>query len=142
MTDNILKNLDLTKSDDFQKAIKFIREHGTNLGNDAGFCYDDYMLVMDPADAGFSASIFHDATMYNGNWHISKFCENGGRWSINCYPATNAAFSKQNVKNITTVPVDIDIINNIIKYCEDQTVYDKLGRYGDFYYKLKRLTQK
>ena len=31
------------------------------------------------------------------------------------------------------------ILNNIIKYCEDKAIYDKLGQYGDFYYKLKNL---
>ena len=37
------------------------------------------------------------------------------------------------------LPVPIEIIDNIIKYCEDEAIYDKLGRYGDFYYKLKKL---
>lgn len=33
------------------------------------------------------------------------------------------------------------IVNNILRYCEDKQVYDKLGAYGDFYYKLKKATQ-
>ncbi len=51
--------------------------------------------------------------------------------------------NKDNTINVfkTEVPIAIDreIINNIIKYCEDKQVYDKLGGYGDFYYKLKKL---
>ncbi len=33
------------------------------------------------------------------------------------------------------------IVQNILRYCEDKQVYDKLGKYGDFYYKLKKATQ-
>ena len=29
------------------------------------------------------------------------------------------------------------LIKSIVKYCEDQEIYDKLGNYNDFYYKLK-----
>ena len=36
-----------------------------------------------------------------------------------------------------TLAVDQTVIENVIKYCEDKQVYDKLGAYGDFYYKLK-----
>jgi len=39
------------------------------------------------------------------------------------------------------VVIDKSIIDNIIKYCEDKAVYDKLGQYGDFYYKLKSVTK-
>lgn len=35
--------------------------------------------------------------------------------------------------------VPIEIIEAIIKYCEDKQIYDKLGTYRDFYYKLKKL---
>lgn len=31
------------------------------------------------------------------------------------------------------------IVENVIKYCENQAIYDKLSDYGDFYYKLKRI---
>ena len=30
------------------------------------------------------------------------------------------------------------VIKNVLAYCENQAVYDKLSDYGDFYYKLKR----
>ena len=36
------------------------------------------------------------------------------------------------------IKVEKEIIQQIIKYCEDQAIYDKLGKYGDFYYKLKK----
>lgn len=36
------------------------------------------------------------------------------------------------------IEVDEKIIKNICDYCEEQAIYDKLGRYGDFYYKLIR----
>jgi hypothetical protein len=32
----------------------------------------------------------------------------------------------------------IDILQNMIKYCEEQQIYDKLGRHNDFYYKAKK----
>lgn len=36
------------------------------------------------------------------------------------------------------IVIEQTIIENIIKYCEDQAIFDKLGNYGDFYYKLKK----
>ena len=36
------------------------------------------------------------------------------------------------------IEVDEKLIKDICSYCETQVIYDKLGRYGDFYYKLKR----
>ena len=36
------------------------------------------------------------------------------------------------------IEVDEKLIKNICNYCETQAIYDKLGRYGDFYYKLVR----
>ena len=36
------------------------------------------------------------------------------------------------------VKVDTELIENICKYCEDNAVFDKLGSYNDFYYKLKK----
>lgn len=35
--------------------------------------------------------------------------------------------------------VDNKILENICKYCEDQAIYDKLTKYGDFYYKIKKI---
>lgn len=36
------------------------------------------------------------------------------------------------------IKIEKEIIQQIIKYCEDQAIYDKLGNYRDFYYKLKK----
>ncbi len=38
-----------------------------------------------------------------------------------------------------TINVPIELIEKVCKYCEDKQVYDKLGYYGDFYYKFKRM---
>lgn len=40
---------------------------------------------------------------------------------------------------VTNVEVSRETVNNVIEYCEVQQVYDKLGKYGDFYYKLKKV---
>lgn len=37
--------------------------------------------------------------------------------------------------------IDIDLIKQVCKYCEDNAIYDKLGNYGDFYYKFKKLLE-
>jgi hypothetical protein len=39
-------------------------------------------------------------------------------------------------------PEIIEILENMIRYCEDQEIYDKLGRYHDFYYKAKKILDK
>ena len=36
------------------------------------------------------------------------------------------------------IDVDENLIKDICHYCETQAIYDKLGRYGNFYYKLAR----
>ena len=43
-------------------------------------------------------------------------------------------------KKIVEVP--IEIIEAIVKYCEDKQIYDKLSYYKDFYYKLNNLLKK
>ena len=37
-----------------------------------------------------------------------------------------------------TIDVDEKLIKDICNYCETQAIYDKLSRYGDFYYKFVR----
>lgn len=39
-------------------------------------------------------------------------------------------------------PELLAILENVKEYCEDQAVYDKLGQYGDFYYKIVELLKK
>lgn len=48
--------------------------------------------------------------------------------------------STNKTMNNKSVSVPMSVIEDICKYCEHQAVYDKLSNYGDFYYKLKRLT--
>lgn len=31
------------------------------------------------------------------------------------------------------------ILESVAQYCEDQAIYDKLGKYNDFYYKIKKI---
>ena len=35
----------------------------------------------------------------------------------------------------------VNFINIICNWCEKETIYDKLSKYNDFYYKLKNLTR-
>ena len=37
------------------------------------------------------------------------------------------------------ITISKTLAESICKYCEDQAIYDKLGRYDDFYYKIKSL---
>lgn len=41
-----------------------------------------------------------------------------------------------------TINVPVEIIEKVCKYCEDKQIYDKLGYYGDFYYKFKKMIDK
>lgn len=42
------------------------------------------------------------------------------------------------VLNDNVIELDISLIEEILRYCEYQQVYDKLSNFGDFYYKLKK----
>lgn len=37
------------------------------------------------------------------------------------------------------ISVSREILENVCEYCENMAIYDKLGNYGDFYYKIKSL---
>ena len=37
------------------------------------------------------------------------------------------------------IMVSREILENVCEYCENMAIYDKLGNYGDFYYKIKSL---
>ena len=41
--------------------------------------------------------------------------------------------------NILVVSVPLPVIMQVLKYCEDNQIYDKLGNYQDFYYKLNQI---
>lgn len=36
------------------------------------------------------------------------------------------------------IEVNENLIKDICDYCENEAIYDKLSKYGDFYYKLAR----
>ena len=38
-----------------------------------------------------------------------------------------------------TLEIPMKMATQICRYCEDMQVYDKLEKYGDFYYKLLKL---
>ena len=42
------------------------------------------------------------------------------------------------VKAPKFVKIQVSLIKDILRYCEANSIYDKLGAYGDFYYKLKK----
>ena len=49
---------------------------------------------------------------------------------------------KRNLSPEAEITISREMAEEICRYCEDQAVYDKLGSYGDFYYKLKRELEK
>lgn len=67
-----------------------------------------------------------------------------GLTSVDCYKAigilnNDIEETNENENFVPAVEVSTELIDNIIKYCEAQAIYDKLGPYGDFYYKLKQI---
>jgi len=40
---------------------------------------------------------------------------------------------------LTAVSVPLSVIKQVLKYCEDNQIYDKLGSYQNFYYKLNQI---
>lgn len=47
---------------------------------------------------------------------------------------------KINLKREVSVP--ISVLEDVCDYCEYEAIYDKLGNFGDFYYKIKKLINK
>ncbi len=41
--------------------------------------------------------------------------------------------------DIPVVSVPLHVIKQVLKYCEDNQIYDKLGSYQNFYYKLNQI---
>lgn len=37
------------------------------------------------------------------------------------------------------ITISRSILEDVCEYCEQNAIYDKLGNYGDFYYKIKQL---
>ena len=51
----------------------------------------------------------------------------------------NLKNSTEQALNIPVVSVPLPVIMQVLKYCEDNQIYDKLGNYQDFYYKLNQI---
>ena len=51
----------------------------------------------------------------------------------------NLKNSTEQALNIPVVSVPLPVIMQVLKYCEDTQIYDKLGNYQDFYYKLNQI---
>jgi hypothetical protein len=66
-------------------------------------------------------------------WLIKYYWNDSGEFSFKARPEVWIV-----VKSPKFIKVKKEIIQQIIKYCEDQAIYDKLGKYGDFYYNLKK----
>jgi hypothetical protein len=47
--------------------------------------------------------------------------------------------SKNGKLPIQNVSVPLPVIMQVLKYCEDNQIYDKLGTYQNFYYKLNQI---
>lgn len=39
------------------------------------------------------------------------------------------------------IEVPKEVLEEVCAYCEDNAIYDKLGNYGDFYYKIKKIIE-
>ena len=51
----------------------------------------------------------------------------------------NLQTAETQVLNIPVVSVPLPVIMQVLKYCEDNQIYDKLGTYQNFYYKLNQI---
>ena len=51
----------------------------------------------------------------------------------------NLKNSTEQALNIPVVSVPLPVIMQVLKYCEYNQIYDKLGNYQDFYYKLNQI---
>ena len=65
-------------------------------------------------------------------WKIKYSINNGDKVAFKASPQVWIV-----TKTPKFVKVQTSLVKNILKYCEDNAIYDKLGRYGDFYYKLQ-----
>ena len=49
---------------------------------------------------------------------------------------------KEHLSEERTIEISVSVLEDVCYYCESMTIYDKLGNYGDFYYKIKSLLNK
>ena len=97
--------------------------------------------------------------------HISNFCDDLYKGflyskqydfdcSVNAYAdilpqelekdddITRLAKLKESISPNRKISIPQSLAEDICDYCESQAIYDKLGDYGDFYYKLKQILNK
>lgn len=55
---------------------------------------------------------------------------------------TKLAKLKERLSPERKISIPASLAEDICAYCESQAIYDKLGDYGDFYYKLKQILNK
>ena len=51
----------------------------------------------------------------------------------------NQDLKREQTCTIQNVSVPLPVIKQVLKYCEDNQIYDKLGSYQNFYYKLNQI---
>lgn len=66
-------------------------------------------------------------------WYFVEHIENKPKFFNDIIKTLN-----ENIEVNEIIEVDEKLIKDICDYCEKEAVYDKLSRYGDFYYKLIR----
>lgn len=134
---------DLTVPANFNEVFNFVWNNGRVLKADMRE-FDNIVCYIDPADAGYSKIIYRGSYRYLAEWHYRNKDGKEG-WDIDLASTLNGSVEDL-IRKITnpepkveTIPVDVKVIKDILQYCEDKAIYDKLGYYGDFYYRLKNL---
>ena len=104
------------------------------FGDDAGYYstqeYGIQSLLNEAYESGMKIA-HHKAYEY-----ISKINEEIKELYKNYLDIPNTKRKELSSDELIVVPKSI--IKNILTYCENQSIYDKLSDYDDFYYKLKR----
>lgn len=134
---------DLTVAANFDEVFNFVWNNGRALKADMRE-FDNIVCYIDPGDAGFSKTIYRGNHCYLAKWHYHS--KSGGEgWDIELASILDGTV-EDFIRKITNpepkvekIPVDVKVIKDILRYCEDKAIYDKLGYYGDFYYRLKNL---
>ena len=48
---------------------------------------------------------------------------------------------KEKINPKREVSIPISVLEDVCYYCESNAIYDKLGNFGDFYYKIKKIIE-
>ncbi len=135
--------VDLTVPANFDEVFNFVWNNGRALKADMRE-FDDIVCYVDPADAGYSKTIYRGNHRYLAEWHYRSKNGNEG-WDIELASILDGTVEDFICKitnpkpKAETILVDAKVIKDILRYCEDKAIHDKLGYYGDFYYRLKNL---